>query len=59
MQSITAGPINDMDEVFEDPHVKARGLQIAPKGVPGVRGPFRFSEADLVLNRPAPKLGEG
>jgi crotonobetainyl-CoA:carnitine CoA-transferase CaiB-like acyl-CoA transferase len=56
-QGVPAGPINDMAEVFADPQVQARGLQIAPGGVPGVRSPFRFSDADLVLDRPAPKLG--
>ncbi|SNS88151.1 CaiB/BaiF CoA transferase family protein [Antarctobacter heliothermus] len=55
---VPAGPINDMAAVFADPQVIARGLQIAPDGVPGVRAPFRFSDADLVLARPAPKLGE-
>ena len=53
-----AGPINDMAEVFADPQVQARGMQIAPGGVPGVRAPFRFSDADLVLDRPSPRLGE-
>ncbi|MEQ9258423.1 MAG: CaiB/BaiF CoA-transferase family protein [Roseovarius sp.] len=57
-QGIPAGPINDMAEVFEDPQVKARGMQIELDGVPGVRGPFRFSDAELALTRPAPKLGE-
>ncbi|WP_300531863.1 CaiB/BaiF CoA-transferase family protein [uncultured Mameliella sp.] len=57
-QGVPAGPINDMAEVFADPQVVARGLQIAPEGVPGVRAPFRFSDADLVLERPAPKLGD-
>lgn len=57
-QGVPAGPINDMAEVFADPQVIARGLQIAPDGVPGVRAPFRFSDADLVLERAAPKLGE-
>ena len=56
---VPAGPINDMAAVFADPQVVARGLQIAPGGVHGVRAPFRFSDADLVLDRPAPKLGEG
>ncbi|MFW2587868.1 CaiB/BaiF CoA transferase family protein [Sagittula sp. SSi028] len=56
---IPAGPINSMDEVFADPQVVARGLQIAPDGVPGVRSPFRFSDAELVLGRPAPTLGQG
>ncbi len=56
-KGIPAGPINDMAEVFADPQVIARGLQIAPDGVPGVRAPFRFSDAELVLDKPAPKLG--
>ncbi len=55
---IPAGPINDLAEVFADPQVIARGMQIAPEGVPGVRAPFRFSAADLVLDRAAPKLAK-
>lgn len=55
---VPAGPINDLAEVFADPQVQARGMQIAPGGMPGVRSPFRFSGADLTLDRPAPKLGE-
>ena len=55
---IPAGPINDMAEVFADPQVVARGMKIAPGGIPGVRGPIRFSEAELALDRPAPKLGQ-
>lgn len=57
-QGVPAGPINDLAEVFDDPQVKARGLQIAPGGLPGVRSPMTFSGADLALSRPAPKLGE-
>ncbi|MEB8388201.1 CaiB/BaiF CoA-transferase family protein [Rhodobacteraceae bacterium KMM 6894] len=56
---VPAGPINTMDEVFADPQVKARGMQINPGGVPGVRTPIRFSDAELTLERPSPKLGEG
>lgn len=56
---VPAGPINSLDEVFADPQVKARGMQIAPGGVPGVRTPIRFSEAELDLDRPSPKLGGG
>jgi crotonobetainyl-CoA:carnitine CoA-transferase CaiB-like acyl-CoA transferase len=55
---VPAGPINDLAEVFADPQVIARKLQIAPSGIPGVRSPFAFSGADLALDRPAPKLGE-
>jgi crotonobetainyl-CoA:carnitine CoA-transferase CaiB-like acyl-CoA transferase len=57
-QGVPAGPINDMAEVMADPQVQARGMQINPEGIPGVRAPFRFSDAELVLNRPSPKLGE-
>jgi crotonobetainyl-CoA:carnitine CoA-transferase CaiB-like acyl-CoA transferase len=55
---VPAGPINDMAEVFADPQVVARGLQIAPEGLPGVRSPMRFSGAELALDRPAPRLGQ-
>ena len=55
---VPAGPINDLAEVFDDPQVKARDTQLDLDGVPGVRPPFRFSDADVALERPAPKLGE-
>lgn len=57
-EGVPAGPINDMAEVFADPQVVARGLQIAPGGLPGVRSPMTFSGADLALDRPAPRLGQ-
>ncbi len=55
---VPAGPINTLDEVMDDPQVKARQMQIDLDGVPGIRAPFRFSDATLALHRPAPKLGE-
>ena len=55
---VPAGPINTLSEVFADPQIIARQLQIAPGGIPGVRSPFRFSEAELTLDKPAPKLGQ-
>ncbi len=57
-EGVPAGPINDMAEVFADPQVIARGMQIAPEGLPGVRSPMRFSGAELALDRPAPRLGQ-
>jgi crotonobetainyl-CoA:carnitine CoA-transferase CaiB-like acyl-CoA transferase len=33
-------------------------MQIAPEGLPGVRSPMRFSDAELALDRPAPRLGQ-
>jgi len=55
---VPAGPINEMAEVFADPQITARGMQIAPEGVRGVRSPMRFSDAELALDRASPKLGE-
>jgi crotonobetainyl-CoA:carnitine CoA-transferase CaiB-like acyl-CoA transferase len=55
---VPAGPINTMDEVFADPQVVHRGMQVTLDGIPSVRSPFRFSDADLVLDRPSPKLGQ-
>lgn len=57
-EGVPAGPINDLAEVFADPQIIARGMKITPDGVPGVRSPFTFSDAELALDRPAPKLGE-
>ena len=57
-EGVPAGPINDLAEVFADPQVIARGLQIAPDGLPGLRSPMTFSGAEMSLSRPAPKLGE-
>ena len=57
-EGVPAGPINSLDEVFADPQVVARGLQIAPDGIPGVRSPMTFSGASLSLDHTAPKLGQ-
>jgi crotonobetainyl-CoA:carnitine CoA-transferase CaiB-like acyl-CoA transferase len=57
-EGVPAGPINDMAEVFADPQIVHRNMRIGPDGVPGVRSPFVFSDAELALGRPAPKLGE-
>ncbi|MBL4767146.1 MAG: CoA transferase [Rhodobacteraceae bacterium] len=55
---VPAGPINTLDEVMADPQIIARGMQIKLDGVPGVRSPFVFSDAELALRKPSPKLGE-
>jgi crotonobetainyl-CoA:carnitine CoA-transferase CaiB-like acyl-CoA transferase len=57
-QGIPIGPINRLDEVFADPQVIARGLRVDLGGLPGVRSPFTFSDAELALDRPSPMLGE-
>ncbi len=55
---VPAGPINRLDEVFADPQVIARGMRVELGGMPGVRSPFLFSDAELALDRPSPMLGE-
>ena len=55
---VPAGPINDLCEVFADPQVRHRGLQAEVDGVPTLRSPFRFSNADVALDRAAPGLDE-
>ena len=55
---IPAGPINPIDRVFADPQVEARGMRIELEGVPGVRSPFTFSDAELALDRPSPRKGQ-
>lgn len=55
---VPAGPINDMADVMADPQVRARNMQIELDGVPGIRTPILFSDAELCLERPSPKLGE-
>lgn len=57
-QKVAASPINSVGDVFDDPQIKSRGLQIAPQGVPGVRSPVTFASNELALDRTAPKLGE-
>ena len=53
---IPAGPINDLAEVFADPQVRFRGLGTEDDGVPLVRPPFRFSDAEVAPPRAAPAL---
>ncbi|WP_212522978.1 CaiB/BaiF CoA-transferase family protein [Actibacterium sp. MT2.3-13A] len=57
-QGVPAGPINDMAEVFADPQIVARGMRVDLDGVPGVRAPFTFSDAELAMERPSPRLDE-
>ena len=57
-EGVPAGPINAMADVFTDPQIVARKMQIAPEGVPGVRLPISFSGAELAIDRPSPRLGQ-
>jgi len=62
---VPAGPINTVSDVFVDPQVVSRGMQVmlaapgyAGGRLPSVRSPLQFSGAALTLSRPAPRLGE-
>ena len=57
-EGVPAGPINDLAEVYADPQIKARGMKVTLEGVPSVRSPFVFSNADLKLQRASPTLGD-
>lgn len=54
--TVPAGPINTIGQAFDDPQIQHRQMQIAPEGVPGVRGPWVFSDAELALEKSAPIL---
>lgn len=55
---VPAGPINDMEEVFADPHIVARGMRVDLDGVPSVRLPIVFSDGDTAPKTASPKLGQ-
>ena len=54
---VPAGPINDVAEVFADPQVIARGMVIAPGGIPGVASPIVIDGKRQVAEMPSPRLG--
>jgi len=56
--NVPVGPINDMAEVFADPQIVARGMQVELDGVPSVRAPVVFSDAELATAKPSPALDE-
>ncbi|WP_010409851.1 CaiB/BaiF CoA transferase family protein [Citromicrobium sp. JLT1363] len=56
---VPAGPIYEVSEVFEDPQVQARGMTFPmAEGLTGLRSPFSFSDAELALGEPSPRLGQ-
>ncbi len=62
--SVPCGPINTIDQVFADPHVKARGLELSLEredgsSVPGVANPIVFSATPHETKNPSPILGQG
>ncbi|WPB58393.1 CaiB/BaiF CoA-transferase family protein [Xylophilus sp. GOD-11R] len=61
--NVPCGPINNLRQVFEDPQVRHRGLQLKlphATGVdaPAVAGPIRFSGTPIHYEHAAPTLGQ-
>ena len=56
---VPVGPINTVADAMVEPQVVARGMQIAPEGIPGLRTPIVFSRSQLDVDRAAPVLGQG
>ncbi|PJE27466.1 Crotonobetainyl-CoA:carnitine CoA-transferase CaiB [Pseudooceanicola antarcticus] len=56
---VPGGPINTVAEALADPQITARGMQIAPEGIAGLRSPLKFSRSPLVTEKAAPALGVG
>lgn len=61
---VPAGPINSVADVFADPQVIARGMQVelndtaaAGGTIPGVRAPIVLDGAAAISDRPSPALG--
>ncbi|SAI28584.1 CoA-transferase [Bordetella ansorpii] len=61
--NVPCGPIYNMQQVFEDPHVQHRGMRLSlPHGAgvqaPAVASPIRLSDTPIQYGRSAPLLGE-
>ena len=60
---VPCGPLNNIQQVFDDPHVQSRGMQVQiphPRAgsVPALANPARLLETPPQYERPAPALGE-
>lgn len=62
-QGVPCGPLNDIPQVFNDPHIKARGMHVQiphPRAgsVSALANPAQLSATPPSYDRPAPRLGE-
>ena len=55
---VPAGPINTLQEVFNDPQILHRGMKIDLEGVPSVKNPIIFSDMEMSYDSPSPNLGD-
>lgn len=54
---VPAGPINDIADVFADPQVIARGMQIVRDGLPGLASPIVIDGERMVSEKASPRRG--
>ncbi|RKY16418.1 MAG: CoA transferase, partial [Planctomycetota bacterium] len=62
-RGIPCGPINQLDQVFDDPQVRHRGLRLDLQhpeagSVPSVANPIRLSRTPIEYDRAPPLLGQ-
>lgn len=60
---MASGPINDLEQVFANPQVKVRGMQLEVPHplsgtVPQVANPIRLSETQIEHHAAPPTLGQ-
>ena len=55
---VPAGPINTLEDVFNDPQILHRGMKIDLDGVPSVKNPIIFSDMEMSYDKPSPNLGD-
>ena len=55
---VPAGPINTLQDVFNDPQILHRGMKINLDGVPSVKNPIIFSNMEMSYDIPSPNLGD-
>jgi crotonobetainyl-CoA:carnitine CoA-transferase CaiB-like acyl-CoA transferase len=55
---VPAGPINTLEEVFNDPQILHRGMKVDLRGVPSVKNPITFSDMEMSYDKPSPNLGD-
>ncbi len=60
---VPCGPVNDLEQLFDDPQIRARERRIElphplAGTVPQVANPIRYSDADLAYSHAAPLLGQ-
>lgn len=65
MAGVPCGPVNNLEQVFGDPHVRARGARVdvpctwTQSGfVTLLANPLKFSETPVSYRRPPPRLNE-